>query len=766
MKNKTKKYLFLFLFFCFINTFSQFIYREEFSVPMSILGINIENPWTGGHTSGQFYRINLNGSGQEDLVVFDKISSRIYTYIHNGSGFSYDPRYISFFPPIVNWLSIVDYDCDGKKDIFTGCSTPSLDIYINVYRNTTSLLTIPSWTISADKLLFEGGDIQNLKVTIPRTETPSVVDIDDDGDIDIIVYDALSGDALNFYRNRSKDKFNDCTHLDFERYISCWGKFKVTSSCGNLISPLVSCTGFNAKNQMREEHAGGTAITIFDLNGDGKKDILLGDISCTNLVALTNSGTNLSAMMQLANSYYPAQYPVTVPVLPMVSIEDIDGDNLKDMIVTSEAAPFTYNSDFSKSIQFYKNIGNTTLPSFQFQQNDFLQNKTLDLGYYLYPSLIDIDADGDLDIICGTPKKPQPSGLNYATLILIRNIGTKLLPKFNVENLDYLGMSSLNYQLIRPAFVDINNDKKLDIYFITREASNVKRIKYILNTGETNQASSYPITNIQTISNISVNELDTPIFHDISADGLVDLLHIKFNSGPINYYKNTGTAISPDFALQRYINPPSTIPSSLFGGLDFDLDFKNYSGTIVKLKSTDSPVLITSDAFGKVRMYPNFINEQNEFITKDTFSLLNTLDSLTYPFRLSANSAFAAGDLYADSTTTFIVGEAGGGLRMFVNKDSKPIQIIPTYVGINAKKPAHKPISIYPNPAHESVFLDTDIENLQIDFYTSLGVLTKKQNQIAYKAHSEIKLNDLQSGIYFLVIQYDGFVFRYKLVKY
>ncbi|TAF75264.1 MAG: T9SS C-terminal target domain-containing protein [Bacteroidetes bacterium] len=770
MKSTTKKYILIVLFFCFKSSFSQFIYREEFNVPVSVLGINVQNPWTGGHTSGQFYLLNLDGTGQEDLVVFDKFTNRIYTYIHNGTDFTYDSRYASFFPPIISWLTVIDYDCDGKKDIFTGNDTPGLSNSVKVYRNNTSVTTIPSWVVASNELPFEGQFAnQNTKVNVGILEIPSVVDIENDGDIDIVVYDFLSGEALNFYRNLSIDKYNDCTHLEYEKYIACWGKFRVTSNCSNLITPIVSCLGTNAKNTMRAEHLN-ASVTIYDINGDGLKDVLLGDVSCTNLVALTNSGTNLSGVMQIASSNYPPQYPVTVPTMPIVSIEDVDGDNLKDMIVTPNASPVDYNFDNTKSIQFYKNVGNTTLPSFQFQQNNFLQDKTIDLGYNLYPSLADIDADGDLDLVCGSERRQQAGGLYYATLILFRNTGTKLEPKFNLENYDYQGLSSLSYLSIKPNFIDINNDKKMDMYFLVRENSNITSIKYILNVADTNQAFSYPIANIQTIvlpNNPSLKEVDTPVFHDISTDGLVDLLYIKGNFGPLIYYKNIGTAVSPSFAIQTYTIPNTTETGILFGGIDYNIDFRNYSGTITKLKSTDTPILITTDANGKIRMYPNFINEQNNFITKDSILLLNTLNGLNYPFRLSAQSAFATGDLFGNGTLAFVVGEAGGGMRLFVNKDSKPIEIKPTFVGINTEKNiVNKLVSVFPNPANESIFLDSDIEDLQIEFYNSLGVLSKIYTKKTYQSHSEINVNDLLSGIYFLVIRHNGFFQKHKLQKF
>lgn len=769
------KGLYLFLTFIHLHCFSQFIYKENFTVPMSILGVNVQNPWTGGHIAGQFYTMDLDGTGQEDLVVFDRVTNRLYTYIHTNSGFSFDPRYISFFPPVINWLSIVDYDCDGKKDIFTANDTIGLTDRVKVYRN-TSVSTIPSFTVGSHRLLFEGEFAnQILDISVRSSEIPAITDIDNDGDIDILVYDLFAGEAINFYRNRSKDKYNNCSKLEYEKYIACWGKFKVRSDCGNLISPIVSCSGFYAKTNMRVEHNGST-VAITDLNGDGLQDILLGDISCTNLVALTNSGTNWSGGHTISNSYFPSQHPVVVPKMPVVSIVDVDGDNLKDMLVTSNSSPVSYSFDASKSIQFYKNVGNATIPSFNFVQSNFLQDKTLDLGYSLYPALADIDADGDLDLICGSARRFQTGNAKYATLILFRNIGDSLTPKFNLENYDYLGLSANNYLSIKPNFADINSDGKLDIYFLIQESSNAKSIKYLTNEAALKQSFAYSIANIQTIiliGNSTLNELDTPIFYDISLDGKPDILHIKSNGGPINYYVDVSTTSSQNFEkkiMQVYggINNYGY----LFGGLDYDFTLKNYIGAITKLDSgkNSTPVLLVSDASGKISFYPNFINEQLNFVTKDTFSLFNSLDNKNYPFRLSAQSTFAAGNLFGDGKTAFIVGESGGGLRLFANKDTKPVEIKPTFLGTNLginQKPKSEIIQflIIPNPAYKAISIDKDIKNLVIDFYNATGVLIKSFSLQDYINKSEIDVAELPSGIYFLLIKYDGVIHKHKLQK-
>ena len=73
--------------------------------------------------------MDLNGDNVEDLVLFDRMADKVLTFIGVESKYQYAPEFEEFFPEdITNWLLIRDFNCDGKKDIFTG------DIFgINVY---------------------------------------------------------------------------------------------------------------------------------------------------------------------------------------------------------------------------------------------------------------------------------------------------------------------------------------------------------------------------------------------------------------------------------------------------------------------------------------------------------------------------------------------------------------------------------------------------------------------------------------------------------
>ncbi len=75
-------------------------------------------------------------------------------------------------------MLLADYNCDGKKDIFTNTT-----FGLKVYKNTTDgQLT---FELQEDPLLTEiGGSMVNLQVG--SSDLPALSDIDGDGDLDIL----------------------------------------------------------------------------------------------------------------------------------------------------------------------------------------------------------------------------------------------------------------------------------------------------------------------------------------------------------------------------------------------------------------------------------------------------------------------------------------------------------------------------------------------------------------------------------------------------
>ena len=125
----TKSKLFFYLFF--LTTpyfFSQINFSQ--STEITVLKNNIEllNPWTGGINFCQFSKVDLNLDGFKDLFLFDKSGKNgtsngnkkipfIFDPITNT--FTYAPEYINNFPDLTDWALLIDYNQDGKNDIFT-----------------------------------------------------------------------------------------------------------------------------------------------------------------------------------------------------------------------------------------------------------------------------------------------------------------------------------------------------------------------------------------------------------------------------------------------------------------------------------------------------------------------------------------------------------------------------------------------------------------------------------------------------------------------
>src|SRR5262245_26231949 len=123
----------LFLAFFPFQLFAQFSYQLDQSIQVEVGGKDLLNPWAGGFNAAKVSTMHLNEDGTPDLVVFDKTSSRVLTFLADNVTYRYAPEYEVLFPPELNtFLLLRDYNCDGRKDIFTFGQ-----IGIFVYQNTT-----------------------------------------------------------------------------------------------------------------------------------------------------------------------------------------------------------------------------------------------------------------------------------------------------------------------------------------------------------------------------------------------------------------------------------------------------------------------------------------------------------------------------------------------------------------------------------------------------------------------------------------------------
>jgi hypothetical protein len=116
------------LFFFFVATprevRSQFQFNFNDSISVQKLGNALENPWAGGLNYAQFSELDYDFDGDLDLVVFDRSNDQIRVFVHVVEGgnhfYRFDPEGDAYFPSDLRYrMQLVDYDQDGKNDLFT-----------------------------------------------------------------------------------------------------------------------------------------------------------------------------------------------------------------------------------------------------------------------------------------------------------------------------------------------------------------------------------------------------------------------------------------------------------------------------------------------------------------------------------------------------------------------------------------------------------------------------------------------------------------------
>ena len=171
----------------------------------------------------------------------------------------------------------------------------------------------------------------------------------------------------------------------------------------------------------------------YDVDGDGDFDLVIGD-AAGRVSYYENTGTSKKPQFEFINSIH-AHAAMAAPALA-----DLDGDSYPELAVGG-ADP---------AIAFF----NLTYEPF----HDTL--RLTSEWRHLGPVFVDVDDDGDLDLLVAA------SGL-FDSVGLIKNVGSRTAPRFevrrdgyaNVRRLDLLGLEApaSRFSLGKPAYLDPEN---------------------------------------------------------------------------------------------------------------------------------------------------------------------------------------------------------------------------------------------------------------------------------------------------------------------
>ena len=706
-----KNILFSFLICCCSTAFSQMILNRDTTLSISENGIAFSSAFSGGINAGQFSEIDLNLDGTMDLVVFDKSGNKISPFINDNGNYIYAPEYRSNFPQLHDWMLLADYNCDGKNDIYT-YSSGGMAIYENT--SNTSL----SFSLVTALVLTDYGT-NNLNIYISPVDVPAIADIDYDGDLDILTFSILGG-FVEYHKNMAMELTGSCDTVAFEFSESCWGLFYEGLNSYILNCPNCQCPQITNPNltNSKQIHAGSTLLAI-DIDNDNDKDLVLGDVSYNNLNLLINGGDNQNAIMISVDSVFPQNNNNTIAanmhVYPATYYLDVTNDGIKDLIVTTNSQN---NSENFESCWLYENAGQTNNPDFNFAQTNFLQNDMIDLGTSAFPTFYDYNNDSLLDLVIGNYGYHNANNDPTSSLALFKNIGTKSIPKYELTDRDWQGISSINLNTVlnipalnlSPTFGDLDGDGDQDM--ILGDADG--KLHYF-----SNQGSNFTIT-APNYSNIDIGYYAQPQLMDVNRDGLLDII-IGEQDGSVNYCPNSGnTSIAAfDTVIKNW------------GGIDVDT---NYIST-----GFSSPKLIDSNG-----VYQLFVGSYSgtiyQFINID-----GNLNGIFTPINSTVNTiwdggkcAFAFADITNDNNPDMILGNLSGGISYFSSD---------TALVSSTQNLQQHSLLIYPNPTSNKLTIESNVTGI-----VTLKNLLGKTVYTTKKTTKSISINTSKfaKGIYIL----------------
>lgn len=709
------------------------------NVDFIVDGNTLLNPLSGGLNAPQLSEVDLNEDGIMDLYIFDRIGNRHLTFLNSGetSGnvYSYAPEYEVNFPPVEGWILLRDYDGDGIMDIFAYADqiVSGVMVFKGVYEdgkinfirhNFDELLNMIFVPIPS------GGSTQ---LYVSEIDVPAVDDIDCDGDLDIMTF-SVGGGYIDWYKNVSVESGFGMDSLHYVLETNCWGGIFESgiSNDLNLSTVQGECyDGFWEEDSVDDRHAGSTLLT-FDRDGDGDKELALGDISFTNLILLNNGGGCEEAWFIDQEGNFPAEdIGVDIPIFPAGFYLDVDNDGLKDLLVGPNST--TAAQDLN-ALWFYKNTGTANVPSFSLQQQDFLIDEMLDFGSGAQPAFVDYNGDGLLDLIVGNYSYFVPFGERDPRLFLFLNTGTAENPQFTLEDDDFLNMSqfaqsSYNYA---PTFGDLDGDGDMDIIV----GEQFGQLFY----GENTAGPGNPIDIAGVVYNyleINVGQASVPQVIDLNRDGKKDLV-IGEKNGNINYFVNTGTSTNPSFEPD-----PSVAPNNFFlGGIDTRIPgySTGHSAPFVIDTETEGYKLYTGSEIGRIEVYSSIDgNLDGTFVTET-----ETFGELAEGIR----THLVLEDINNDGLLELILGNFAGGLEIFGTD-------IPKMGGVSTEGPGQQTnLKVFPNPGADRV--NVVLEGMD-DFQGNLMVFDKLGRQILTRPIDTLNLQldvlNWSPGVYYLELK-------------
>ena len=294
------------------------------------------------------------------------------------------------------------------------------------------------------------------------------------------------------------------------------------------------------------------------MDGDGDYDLSIGfkrSISDTNIGDIfyyENMGSPETPLFEHRTSNYIA---LDIDAAYNLQFIDIDGDSYLDLLVGN-----------AFRISYLENIGDNSTPSYQYVTSEF-QDLYIDT---IHPSFVDIDNDGDYDLLCGEGVIPGPP-----SIALYLNSGTTTNPDLRLYDDEFITNPEF-FVTANPGCVDIDADGDLDLFITESDGG----FYYYRNDGN----AEWPDYNLITSQWISYSFPNVRPFYftDVDYDDDYDLFMESIDQYNLTFYRNIGTPQVANMVLESEILLPGhdiLFAWPTLADIDTDGDLDLFCGT-------------------------------------------------------------------------------------------------------------------------------------------------------------------------------------------